>query len=116
MPRGVGSRRKERQMGSRLNALGGESPQHDSPDVRSHRRTRGRGRGLTGQSWRACAALGAALLVAACSHSPAALPSASSTGTPLPTATVSAPASPVVFASTRYPYSITLPIGWAATP
>jgi len=32
------------------------------------------------------------------------------------TATASSSPTPVVFASTRYPYSITLPIGWVASP
>ena len=62
-------------------------------------------------------AFGAALLIAACS--PAAAPSAGPTGTSLPAATATATAAssptPVVFASTRYPYSIALPIGWVAT-
>jgi len=69
-----------------------------------------------GQTWRACAAVGAALLIATCS--PAATRSGAPTGTLLPTATATAFSSPtpVVFASTRYPYSITLPIGWVASP
>jgi hypothetical protein len=69
-----------------------------------------------GATWRACAAFGAALLIAGCSQSPAASP----TGTSLPAATPSSEAAPsptaVVFASKRYHYSITLPIGWVATP
>src|SRR5207248_1203001 len=82
------------------------------------RRTQGRRRGSMGQTRRACAAFGAVLIFAGCSHSPAALPSTSPTGTSLPTATASATSSPtsVVFASTRYSYSITLPTGWLATP
>jgi hypothetical protein len=73
-----------------------------------------------GQTWRACAAFGAVLLIAACS--PAATPSGAPTSTRLPTATATASGAaassptPVVFASKRYPYSITLPIGWVATP
>jgi len=57
------------------------------------------------------------VVLVACTQAPAA-----STGTPVPasTATASGAAAssptPVVFASTRYPYSITLPIGWVATP
>jgi hypothetical protein len=57
------------------------------------------------------AAFGAALLIAACS--PATAPP---TGTRLPTATATSSPTPVVFTSTRYRYSITLPIGWVATP
>src|ERR1700726_109494 len=66
-------------------------------------------------TWQACAALGAALLIAACS--PAAH-SGTPTASSLPTATATASSSPtpVVFTSTPYRYSITLPIGWIAEP
>jgi len=68
---------------------------------------------VLGQTWRACAALGAALLIAACS--PAA-PSPTPTGSSRPTATATASPTPVVFSSTPYHYSITLPIGWIGEP
>jgi hypothetical protein len=51
------------------------------------------------------------VLLVACTQAPAA-----PRGTRLPTATAAASSTPVVFASTRYPYSITLPIGWVASP
>jgi hypothetical protein len=64
--------------------------------------------------WRACGAFGVVLLIAACSR--AANPSAAPKGTPLSTATATSSPAPVVFSSTPYGYSITLPIGWIATP
>ncbi len=76
---------------------------------------------MRGQTWRACAAFGVALLIGACSQTPAALPSAP-TGTPSPTPSVAATVTPssssaaLVYTSTRYRYSITLPIGWVAIP
>ncbi len=54
------------------------------------------------------------LLIAACS--PAATHSGAPTGTPSATATASSSPTPVVFASTPYRYSITLPIGWIGEP
>ena len=54
--------------------------------------------------------LAAGLLIAACGSA------ATPTGTARPTATASSSPTAVVFASTHYPYSITLPIGWVATP
>jgi hypothetical protein len=57
------------------------------------------------------AAFGAALLISACS--PVTAPP---TGTRSPTATASSSTTPVVFTSTPYRYSITLPIGWVAEP
>ena len=61
---------------------------------------------------RQVAAFGAVLLIAACSSK--ASPSAAPTSTSLPAATTSPV--PVVYTSTRYRYSITLPVGWIATP
>jgi hypothetical protein len=71
-------------------------------------------RGNMGPAWRARAAFGAVLLLAACS------PAATQSGVPISTrsstATASTSPTPVVFASTPYRYSITLPIGWIAEP
>jgi hypothetical protein len=54
------------------------------------------------------------LLIAACS--PAATHPGAPTGKRSPTATASSSPTPVVFTSTPYRYSITLPIGWIAEP
>jgi hypothetical protein len=64
------------------------------------------------------------VLLVACTQAPAAPTGtqtpAAQTDTPVPATTASGEAAssgtPVVFSSTRYPYSITLPIGWVATP
>jgi hypothetical protein len=56
------------------------------------------------------AAFGAALLIAACSAA-----TAPPSGSRSPTAAASSSPTPMVFTSTRYRYSITLPSGWVAS-
>jgi hypothetical protein len=59
-------------------------------------------------TWRAGGAFGAMLLIAACGSA------AAPTSTTRPSAKASSSPTPMVFASTLYPYSITLPTGWIA--
>jgi len=63
-------------------------------------------------------AVSVVVLISACSSSAptGSPPPAGPTTTPPPAATASTSPTPVVFASTRYRYSITLPVGWVATP